>query len=326
MRRRLVTAGLGGLIAAPALLRPDALAQGAAEARWPSREISLITGFGPGGGTDVVARALAAHMEKTLGVTVIVRNMPGAGGTLGPAAVARARPDGYTFGLVAASAILVAPLTMDTPYKPWESFDFLAGTSELRIGIPVGPSLPNVHTLEDLIAVGKRQRITFATTNPGSAVSFFDLARMTGADFAYVAFGSITEAATQVAGGHVDTYTGTPEMIPLVRAGKLRMLASASVDRWPEFPEVPTLREQGYDTVTRQLIGFAAPAGTPPAIRERLSAALLDAAKDPAVQARQNGASIAPRPMTRDEYIAALREVQPGIEGALKAAGVVRLR
>ena len=311
MKRRILTAGM---LALPAL----ALAQ----AQWPAREISLVTGFGPGGGTDVVARALAAHMERTLGVSVVVRNMPGAGGTLGPAFVARARPDGYTFGLVAASALLVAPLTMDTPYKPWESFDFLCGTSELRIGIPVGPSLPQVRTLADLIEVGKRQRIAFGTTNPGSAVSFFDLRRMTGAQFEYVAFGSITEAATQVAGGHLDTYSATPEMIPLVRGGQLRMLASASVDRWPEFPEVPTLRELGYDTVTRQLIGFATPAGVPPAIHARLASALLDAARDPGVQARQEGASIAARPMTREEYVAALREVQPGIVEALRAAGV----
>jgi tripartite-type tricarboxylate transporter receptor subunit TctC len=315
MRRRIVTAGIGGLLALPGL----ALAQG----NWPSREISLITGFGPGGGTDVVARALAAHMEKTLGVSVLVRNMPGAGGTLGPAAVARSRPDGYTFGLVAASALLVAPLTMATPYKPWESFDFLAGTSELRIGIPVGPSLPDVRTLADFIDAGKRRRISFATTNPGSAVSFFDLARMTGADLNYVAYGSITDAATAVAGGHIDSYTGTAEMIPLVKGGQLHMLASASIDRWPEFPEVPTLRELGYDTVTRQLVGFAGPAGLPPAVRDRLSAALLAAANDPAVQARQASVSIAPRPMTREDYVAALREVQPGIVAALKAAGVV---
>jgi tripartite-type tricarboxylate transporter receptor subunit TctC len=310
------------------LLAAPALASGAAaqEARWPTREITLITGFGPGGGTDLIARALAAHMEKALGVSVVVRNMPGAGGTLGPAAVARARPDGYTFGLVAASAVLVAPLTMDTPYKPWESFDFLAGTSELRIGIPVGPSLPEVRTLEEFIAAGRRRRIHFATTNPGSAVSFFQLARMTGADFAYVAFGSITDAASQVVGGHIDSYTGTVEMIPLVKGGQLRMVASASVDRWPEFPEVPTLREAGYDTVTRQLVGFAGPVGVPPSVRDRLAAAILAAARDPEVQARQAGASIAPRPMTRDEYVAALHEVRPGIEEALKAAGVVRVR
>ena len=323
MHRRIVAAGLGGLLAAPASQR-HAFAR--AEARWPTREISLVTGFGPGGGTDLIARALAGHMERSLGVSVVVRNMPGAGGTLGPAAVARARPDGYTFGLVAASALLVAPLTMDTPYRPWESFDFLAGTSELRIGIPVGPSLPEVRTLEDLIAAGRRRRIHFATTNPGSAVSFFQLARMTGADFHYVAYGSITDAATQVAGGHIDSYTGTVEMIPLVRGGQLRMLASASVDRWPEFPDVRTLREAGYDTVTRQLVGFAGPVGMPQGVRDRLAGALLAAARDPEVQARQANASIAPRPMTREEYLAALREVQPGIEEALRAAGVVRIR
>jgi tripartite-type tricarboxylate transporter receptor subunit TctC len=322
MHRRTFGTGLGGLALAGAGHGRGAAAQG--EGRWPSREISLVTGFGPGAATDLIARTLAAHMEKTLGVSVIVRNTPGAGGTLGPGRVAQSRPDGYTFGLVAASAVLVAPLTMDLPYKPWESFDFLAGTSELRISVAIGPSLGDVRTMEDFVAAGRRRRISFASTNPGSAVSFFDLARMTGADLSYVAFGSITDAAAQVAGGHLDAYTGTVESIPLVRSGQLRMLASASVDRWPEFPDVPTLRELGYDTVTRQLVGFAGPAGLPPTVRNRLEAALLAAARDPAVQARLEAASIASRPMGRAEYVAALREVQPGIEAALRAAGVVR--
>ena len=77
----------------------------------------------------------------------------------------------------------------------------------------------------------------------------------------YVQISSITEAATQVAGGHIDSYTGTSEMIGLVKGGNLRMLASASVDRWPEFPEVPTLIELGYETATRQPIIWAGPAG-----------------------------------------------------------------
>src|SRR3712207_1543437 len=256
---------LGSLLSASAIR--DATAQGQAEARWPSREMSLVTGFGPGGGTDLVARAVAAHMEKTFGVSVVVRNTPGAGGTLGPGRIAQARPDGYTFGLVGLSALVVAPLTMDLPYKPWESFDFLGCTSELRIGVPVGPSLPQVRTLADLVAEGQRRPLTVASTNPGSAVSFFELARMTGMRLNYVPFGSITDAASQVAGGHVDSYTGTSEMIPLVKGGNLRMVASASVDRWPEFPDVPTLIEQGHETATRQPIVWAGPAGLPALIR-----------------------------------------------------------
>jgi tripartite-type tricarboxylate transporter receptor subunit TctC len=304
-------------------LATPALAQGE---RWPSREISLVTGFGPGGGTDVVARAIAAHMERTLGVAIPVRNTPGAGGTLGPGRIAQSRPDGYTFGLVGLSALVVAPLTMDVPYKPWESFDFLGCTSELRIGVPVGPSMPNVRTLADFIAEGKRRPITVASTNPGSAVSFFDLARLAGIQISYVPFGSITEAASQVAGGHVDTYSGTSEMIGLVRGGQLRMLASASVDRWPDFPDVPTLIEQGYKTATRQLIIWAGPAGMPAPIRERLEAALMAAARDPEVQARQAAGGIASRVIEGARTLAAIREVQPGVEAALIASGMSRRR
>ncbi len=315
MRRRTLLAGM--------TLATPALAQGE---RWPSREISLVTGFGPGGGTDVVARAIAAHMERTLGVAIPVRNTPGAGGTLGPGRIAQSRPDGYTFGLVGLSALVVAPLTMDVPYKPWESFDFLGCTSELRIGVPVGPSMPNVRTLADFIAEGKRRPITVASTNPGSAVSFFDLARLAGIQISYVPFGSITEAASQVAGGHVDTYSGTSEMIGLVRGGQLRMLASASVDRWPDFPDVPTLIEQGYETATRQLIIWAGPAGMPAPVRERLEAALMAAARDPEVQARQAAGGIASRVIEGARTLAAIREVQPGVEAALIASGMSRRR
>ncbi len=315
MKRRTLLAGM--TLAAPALAQGE---------RWPSREISLVTGFGPGGGTDVVARAIAAHMERTLGVAIPVRNTPGAGGTLGPGRIAQSRPDGYTFGLVGLSALVVAPLTMEVPYKPWESFDFLGCTSELRIGVPVGPSMPNVRTLADFIAEGKRRPITVASTNPGSAVSFFDLARLAGIQISYVPFGSIAEAASQVAGGHVDTYTGTSEMIGLVRGGQLRMLASASVDRWPDFPDVPTLIEQGYETATRQLIIWAGPAGMPAPVRERLEAALMAAARDPEVQARQAAGGIASRVIEGARTLAAIREVQPGVEAALIASGMSRKR
>ena len=192
--------------------------------------------------------------------------------------------------------------------------------------MPVGPSLPHVRTLADFIAEGRRGSLTIASTNPGSAVSFFDLARLTGMQITYVQISSITEAATQVAGGHIDSYTGTSEMIGLVKGGNLRMFASASVDRWPEFPEVPTLIEQGFETATRQPIIWAAPAGLPVPIRDRLEAALLAAAQDPEVLQRQQSASIAPRPLGRVDAMALLRDVRPGVEAALAASGMIRRR
>ena len=184
--------------------------------------------------------------------------------------------------------------------------------------------MPNVRSLSDFVAEARRRPVTFASTNPGSAVALFDFQRMAGFEMSYIQFGSITDAAAQVAGGHIDTYTGTPEMIGLVRAGNLRLLASASVDRWPEFPEVPTLIEQGFETATRQPIIWAGPAGLPPAIRERLAGALLTAARDPEVRMRQNTASIATRVHDAGETLTLIQQIRPGVEAALRASGVAR--
>jgi tripartite-type tricarboxylate transporter receptor subunit TctC len=104
------------------------------------------------------------------------------------------------------------------------------------------------------------------------------------------------------------------------------MLASASVDRWPEFPTVPTLIEQGYETATRQPIIWAGPAGLPAPIRARLEAALLDAAADPEVLARQQATSIASRPLGREAALAMLHDIRPGVEAALAASGMRRIR
>ena len=217
---------------------------------------------------------------------------------------------------------------MDLPYKPWEAFDFLACTSELRIGVPVGPSLPQVRTLADFIAEGRKRSLTIASTNPGSAVSFFDLARLSGLQMTYVQISSITQAATQVAGGHIDSYTGTSEMIGLVKGGNLRMIASASVDRWPQFPEVPTLIEQGFETATRQPIIWAG-AGRPAAGHPRPAGS----------RAARRGAGIRrywPRQQSGQHAPSAAQaasmpwrccgDVRPGVEAALAASGMIRKR
>ena len=104
------------------------------------------------------------------------------------------------------------------------------------------------------------------------------------------------------------------------------MVASASVDRGPESPDVPTLVGRGHETATRQPIVWAGPAWLPAPIRERLEAALMAAARDPEVQSRQHAASIAPRPLGRDETVALLRQVRPGVEAALAASGMARRR
>lgn len=318
-RRSALMLGAGGLLAAPAMSRVAS-----AQAAWPTREIQMLVGFGAGGGADLVARTVAAHMERILGVPVVVRNLTGASGTIAPGRVAESPPDGYTIGQISGAAVVTSPLTMPVRYRPWESFDFLGCAAELRQAIVVGRKLPEVRTMADFIALARRQNISFGQSNPGSAVSMFELIRLAGIQLTWVPYANISEAVAAVAGGHLESMMGSSEVAPLIRSGDMRMLAAASIDRWPDFPEVPTLRELGWNTVTRQPVGFAAPAGLPRHIRERLEAAILIAGRDAETERRWAAVGIAARPLNGDDFLTLLRDMQEPIRNALQLAGMLR--
>jgi tripartite-type tricarboxylate transporter receptor subunit TctC len=321
-RRQVLLQAVATGLAAPAIMS-RAIAQGAGG--WPNREITMIVAFGPGGGADLVARTVASHMETRLGVPVIVRNMPGASGTIGPSRVAEAKPDGYTIGQISGAAVVTTPLTMRVPYKPWESFDFLGCSAELLQSIVVGKKLAEIRTLDQFIELGRRQNIDFGQSNPGSAVSMFELGTLANLKLSWIPYPNINEAVAAVAGGHLDSMVGSSEVAGLVKSGELRMLAASSVDRWPDFPDVPTLRERGWDTATRQPVGFAAPAGLPPAISERLEAAIVSAGHDAGLQRRWASIAVAPRPLDSRGFKALLIEMQGPIRNALQRSGMLRV-
>lgn len=301
------------LAALLALLSPSFIAIVSADAAtdWPRKEITLINNFPPGSSTELTARAIARNIEKTLGVTIVVKSIAGAAGQLGPAELARSAPDGYTMGLVGSSTYLTAPHMMDVPFKAWDAFDLIAQATELRYGIGVAKNSP-ITSIEDMIARSKQKRLTYSSTSPNNVLPMFQLNKFNGANLRWIVFAGGSESVLQAVGGHVDitlqTYT---EMKPQLDSGALRLLASSSPERWPNFTNVPTLRELGYNFISIGPMGYAFPRGVDPAIRDRMEKAYEIALKDPEVLDQLEKLGVAPSYRNGADFYKYMREMEP---------------
>jgi len=309
----------------PALMAGLGLAGTAqAQAAWPEREIQLVVNYGAGGNTDVSARAFSRGLERQLGKPVVVLNRPGAEGTIGPAFVATQRPDGYTMGVVTYSTVAIQPHIRDVPYTI-DSFDFIAGYGRFRYGVVVRANSPH-RTLHDLVRASKTGNGLFvgAPSAPNN-LAMFELGRLTGGKFEQVQFRSGAETVTALLGGHVDVIVQNPsDVVAQIRDGALRFLASASPMRWPEFPDIPTMREAGYAVEIDSWLGVAIPRGAPGAIVERLEAAALAALRDPAVAEQITATGVDAQALPGREYAALLARGFEQMGPILRQAGMAK--
>ena len=319
MLRRTVFKG-GTALAAMTVAGP-AIAQ---SAKWPSREISLINPNAPGASTDLTARIIASALEKRLNATVIVKNVVGGAGALGPTTLAQSAPDGHTIGLVAISSHIAVPNMMNVTYDPWKAFDIIGQVAALRYGIGARADGP-IKSIEDLIAQGKQKQLTYSSNNVTNVVAMFQLAKLTGAKLRWVVFPGGVESVTAAIGGHVDAVIQTvAEMRPQIEAGKLRLLASAAQARWPDYPDVKTLREMGYDAGSNGPFGYALPAGVDPAIKDRLEKALADVMKDETVTKQISNLGIEAIYRNGKDYGELLKKIEIGLVPILKETGMAK--
>jgi tripartite-type tricarboxylate transporter receptor subunit TctC len=319
MLRRTVLKGSTALaamtVAAPAI---------AQSAKWPAREITLINPNAPGASTDLTARIIAQALEKRLSATVIVKNVVGGAGALGPTTLAQSAPDGHTIGLVAISSHIAVPNMMNVAYEPWKAFDIIGQVAALRYGIGAKADGP-IKSIEDLVNQGKQKQLTYASNNVTNVVAMFQLAKLSGAKLRWVVFPGGVESVTAAIGGHVDAVIQTvTEMRPQIEAGKLRFLASAAEARWPDYPDVKTLRELGYDAVSNGPFGYAFPAGVDPAIKERMDKALADVMKDESVTSQITKLGIQAVYRDGKEYGALLKKIEVELVPILKETGMAK--
>ncbi|AFK60766.1 hypothetical protein TKWG_00210 [Advenella kashmirensis WT001] len=248
---------------------------------YPARTIEMTVPYGAGGTTDAVSRRLASYLEKELGQPVVVVNKPGAQGTLQAAHLARAKSDGYTIGILGYTAITYTSQLMQVPYER-NDFEMIGAIGSTSYGIVVSAESP-IRNVDDLVVAAKKpEGVAYGITGAPNNLPILRLAKMTGGVFEQVLYKSGMEAVTAAAGKHVQmALQNPPDFAPLVKSGSLRLIASASAKRLAAFPEVPTMREQGYDISTIGLLGIAAPKGIPDEARQKLEAAVMKSVNDP---------------------------------------------
>ncbi|HTV27331.1 MAG TPA: tripartite tricarboxylate transporter substrate-binding protein [Xanthobacteraceae bacterium] len=258
---------------------------------YPSRPITLLVGFPPGGPTDTLARILADSMGRTLGQSVVVETASGASGTIAAGREAHAAPDGYTIEIGNWSSHVGSPAIYKLDFDVMKSLQPISLLASSPLWILGKEALPP-NTAAELISwlKARKEPTTFGTVGTGSAAQLCALyfAQKTGAHFQYVPYRGAAPAMQDLIGGQIDlSCLEASATLPNVEAGKYKAFAVLSEQRWPKSPNTPTMIESGVPGLSISFWhGLWAPAGTPKDVVDRLDGAVKTALADPAVRKR----------------------------------------
>jgi putative tricarboxylic transport membrane protein len=316
MKRIAVLAVL--LLALLSLFSPElALAQA-----YPTRQITYLVCFDPGGQTDREARRQQPHLDKILGQKVIIDYKVGGGGALGWRELVRAKPDGYTMAGFNIPHVILQPLQQEVGYKT-EQIEPVVVFQRTPLGLAVLDTSP-YKTFQELVDYAKKNpgavTIGGSGTFTGYHMAALRLEKLTGAKYTYVPFNGSAPQMTAFLGGHVTSIFGASDDLTRYK-DKVRLLAFAYDSRFAEFPSSPTLKELGVDMVEAVDRGVAVPPKTPEAVIRKLEAAFKDIAGRPEIQAEMRSQGFFPVFMGRDEskaYIQKMTVVYTELSAGLK--------
>jgi tripartite-type tricarboxylate transporter receptor subunit TctC len=294
---------------------------------YPTRPITLVIPFAPGGSTSIVGRGVADKMGELLGEKVVVENRPGAGGTVGTKAVAKSDPDGYTIMLGYTGTLAIGPSLYKNPgYDPRKDFAPIGMIGNAPNSLVVHPSFA-VKTVAELIAYAKANpgKVNFGSAGTGtvSHITGEYFARAAGITLVHIPYKGTGPALTDLLGGHIPmAFAPIPASHPHVTAGTLRALAVTSQSRTSLLPEVPTIAESGLPGFDASLYyGLVAPAGTPRPIIDKLNETLRAALKSDELKKQlvQDGTEITPS--TPEEYAAFIDKEETKWSQLVKQSG-----
>lgn len=295
---------------------------------YPSKPVRIVAPFGAGSTIDIIGRLIVPKLTEALGQPVIVENRPGAGGMIGMDAVAKSAPDGHTLIIGALGPLAMNPaLYPKTPFDPVKDFAAVCLLATGPVVIAVHPSIP-AQTVKDLIDLAKKRpgQLNFGSPGVGSSPhltgELFKL--ITKTDIVHVPYKGNAEAITDLIGGQLSiVFTGVPPVVPLAKAGKVRLLATTGKQRMPNLPEVPTIREAGIEGADVLIwYGVVAPAATPKDVVARLNREIVKIMNTPDVREKFSQQGVDPASSTPDEFAQMIRDEVTRWGKVIRSAGI----
>jgi tripartite-type tricarboxylate transporter receptor subunit TctC len=304
-----------------AFVASSALAQG-------TGVMKIVVGYPAGATSDSLARVVAEHIAATLKQTVVVENKPGAGGRIANEIVKAAPPDGLTLLMTPVATMGIFPHSYagQLRYDPFTDFAPVAHLADFQVGLGIAMTVP-AKTLAEYVAWVKtdpKKNGFYGSAAPGSIPHFFGVmfGRAAGLELTHVPYKGTAAAIQALAAGEISALsTVAADIRALVQADRARLLAVAGERRDPAFPNVPTFREQGFDLVAKPWYALFAPAGTPPAVLERLSRAAIAAVQDPTLNKRLADMGVEPSGYGPDRLGAILRADHARWGEVIRASG-----
>lgn len=293
----------------------------AAQAAWPEKPVTVTVGFGAGGTTDVVARAVAELVSKKLGQPVVVENKPGAGGAIAATALSKQAADGYNLVATTSTTITLDPQITKLGFSPAD-FTYVAATGEFPEAFIALPKT-GWKTLKEAIDATKANgggKTTYASSTSLDRMITAALGKQTGVQFVPVPTRSGAEVVTQVIGGHTPLGYSSGAYYPQAKSGELSVLAVLGENRLKGLPDVPTLKELGYGLSSVNLILFVAPKGLPADVARTLNDAFAAAAADPSIVDLMEKRSLNPFVATGDALAKTIAEHGEGFKKLIEAS------
>ena len=283
------------------------LAGMAAHAAWPEGPVTWVVPYPAGGGTDVIARTVAASLEKTLGQTIVIENKPGGGTAIGASAISRAKPDGYTVGTADSGTLAFTPsLYKSLTYDP-AKFTYIGGLARFPLVLAVPANSP-FKTVNALIEAAKKEpgKLTASSAGAGSPhhLALERFKQLTKTDIVHVPYKGAAPALQDLIGGQVDLMFGDlGSSLPNIKAGKARVLAVTVPERLALLPDVPTMAQEGVgDFVAYAWQGLVGPAGMPDEVVKKLDSDLKATLESEAVSKKVQALGVEIMPMTSSEF------------------------
>jgi len=306
-----------------------AVAPSASAQTYPTRPVTIVVGFAPGGGTDTVARVMQRRLAEYLGQSIVVENRAGAGGSIAAGVVSKTNPDGYTILLGTIAALAVAPhLNSKLPYDPLRDFAPISMATVSGNVLVVHPSSVQAKTISEFVkeANSRPGGIAYGTSGIGSAGNLAgELFRlMAKANLIHVPYKGGGPAMSDLLGGQIPSvFASATTATPQVKAGKLRALGSTGVKRSASLPDVPTIAEQGYPGYeATNWYAYVAPAKTPREIVARLNREIVKTLREPETHEQILKQGEEPTPSTPEELAKHMAREHATWGKVIKEAGI----